>query len=129
MKLSKGMQFYLSYTVKIAIKMQFYLVFTMKTSIAMQFYLADDFKSSEGMQVYLATWKLVLEKACFFEKNYFTPVLPKPPSPLEVSDSVSTAIHSARSCLAMINWAILSPFSMVKSSEDRLTNITPISPR
>src|SRR5690606_5333541 len=59
---------------------------------------------------------------------YFTPVLPNPPAPLEVSESSSTECHSALSCLAMTNWAIRSPFSMVKASVDRLISITPTSP-
>ena len=41
---------------------------------------------------------------------YFTPVLPNPPSPLTVSDNSVTNCHSARSCFAIINWAIRSPF-------------------
>ena len=59
---------------------------------------------------------------------YFTPVLPNPPSPLKVSESSSTSIHSALSCLAIINCAILSPFSITKTSFDKFTKITPISP-
>ena len=44
---------------------------------------------------------------------YFTPVLPNPPLPLEVSSKVSTSSHTARSCFAITNWAIRSPSSMV----------------
>ena len=66
---------------------------------------------------------------CNLYIGYFTPVLPKPPSPLAVSDNSATSNHSALSCFAMFNWAIRSPFSITKSSFDKFTKITPISPR
>lgn len=59
---------------------------------------------------------------------YFAPVLPNPLSPRAVCDSFSTSAHTALSCLAMINCAMRSPFSMVKSSLDKFTRTTPISP-
>ena len=63
-----------------------------------------------------------------FFHHYLTPVLPKPPSPRSVSSSTSTSSHSTCSCLAITIWAILSPGSMTKSSLERLTSITLISP-
>ena len=54
--------------------------------------------------------------------HYF-PVLPKPPSPLEVLFNSWTSIHCARSCLAITNWAIRSPSSILNSTADKLTKI------
>ena len=60
---------------------------------------------------------------------YFTPLLPKPPAPLSVSDSTSTSSHCTVSCLAMTIWAIRSPCCISKGSVDRLIRMTLISPR
>lgn len=71
---------------------------------------------------------LNLKIPAFAGIDYLFPVLPKPPSPRTVSESASTVNHSARSCLAMTNCAIRSPLTISKSSLDKLTKITPISP-
>ena len=60
--------------------------------------------------------------------NHFVPVLPNPPAPRDVSESTSTSSHSARSCFAITNCATRSPSSILKSSLDKLTRITTISP-
>ena len=60
-----------------------------------------------------------------FQLNYYLlPVCPKPPAPLSVSASSLTSIKVACSCFDIIICAILSPSLMIKSSVDKLTNIT-----
>ena len=65
----------------------------------------------------------------FFILKFYTPVLPKPLSPLTEPSNLSTASHSIVWCLAIIICAIRSPVLISKSESDKFIRITPISPR
>ena len=59
----------------------------------------------------------------------YLPVEPKPPAPRTVSESVSDASHSTRSCRATTICAIRSPGFISKGVSERFTRMTLISPR
>ena len=71
----------------------------------------------------------VIAAAILFVKIFhFTPVLPKPPSPLSVCDRLSATSHSIVSWRESTSCATLSPLSTTKGSPERLTKITHTSP-
>ena len=72
---------------------------------------------------------LTLSNLSHSNQLYFTPVCPKPPSPLSVTDNVSTSFQVICSNLAIIICAIRSPGSSLNGSSERFTKITFISPR
>ena len=69
-----------------------------------------------------------LKLSAFFHR-YFIPVCPKPPVLRPLSERLPDNSHSTVECRATTIWHIRSPWLTTNGSEDRLTNITHISPR